>query len=141
MSEFRAAIDKAAAEQSRLLADKKAQKEKFMERLPNDRPIINPLAPFPEDIIAFNRTDDQNPPAPTAVPESSSKGKDVDLGDIEFSMDDSMLPGWDPNLAYGDGSGSSEVPIPDFDDFFADLPPGFDAPPPNEKNRRGRESL
>lgn len=31
-SEFRAAIDKAAAEQSRLLADKKAQKEKFMER-------------------------------------------------------------------------------------------------------------
>ena len=31
-SEFRAAIDKAAAEQSQLLADKKAQKEKFMER-------------------------------------------------------------------------------------------------------------
>ncbi|KAF3494233.1 hypothetical protein DY000_02052424 [Brassica cretica] len=31
-SEFRAAIDKAAAEQSRLLADKKTQKEKFMER-------------------------------------------------------------------------------------------------------------
>ncbi|KAF2567481.1 hypothetical protein F2Q68_00025453 [Brassica cretica] len=32
MSEFRAAIDKAAAEQSRLLAGKKAQKEKFMEK-------------------------------------------------------------------------------------------------------------
>ena len=32
MSEFRAAIDKAAAEQSRLLAEKKAQKEKFMEK-------------------------------------------------------------------------------------------------------------
>ncbi|XP_013639652.1 PREDICTED: uncharacterized protein At3g60930, chloroplastic-like [Brassica oleracea var. oleracea] len=31
-SEFRAAIDKAAAEQSRLLAEKKAQKEKFMEK-------------------------------------------------------------------------------------------------------------
>ena len=31
-SEFRAAIDKAAAEQSRLLAGKKAQKEKFMEK-------------------------------------------------------------------------------------------------------------
>uniref|UniRef100_A0A0D3E6M1 Uncharacterized protein n=1 Tax=Brassica oleracea var. oleracea TaxID=109376 RepID=A0A0D3E6M1_BRAOL len=77
--------------------------------------------------------------APTAVPEPSSrKGKDVDLGDIEFSMDDSMLPGWDPNLAYGDGSGSSEVPIPDFDDFFADLSPGFDAPPPTKESARPR---
>uniref|UniRef100_A0A0D3D3G3 Uncharacterized protein n=1 Tax=Brassica oleracea var. oleracea TaxID=109376 RepID=A0A0D3D3G3_BRAOL len=57
---------------------------------------------------------------------------------IEFSMDDSMLPGWDPNLAYGDGSGSSDVPIPDFDDFFADLPPGFDAPPPTKESARPR---
>ncbi|KAG2283607.1 hypothetical protein Bca52824_054827 [Brassica carinata] len=81
-----------------------------------------------------SESDNQNPvEAPTAVPESSSrKGKDVGLGDIEFLMDDSMLPGWDPNLAYGDGSGSSEVPIPDFDYFFADLPPGFDAPPPTK---------
>ncbi|KAG2282564.1 hypothetical protein Bca52824_053784 [Brassica carinata] len=39
-----------------------------------------------------------------------------------------MLPGWDPNLAFGDGSGTSEVPVPDFDDFFAGLPSGFDAP-------------
>ncbi|KAL0649607.1 hypothetical protein Bca4012_092298 [Brassica carinata] len=53
-------------------------------------------------------------------------------------MDDSMLPGWDPNLAYGDGSGSSKVPIPDFDDFFADLPPGFDAPPPTKESARPR---
>ncbi|KAF3595090.1 hypothetical protein DY000_02023965 [Brassica cretica] len=35
----------------------------------------------------------------------------------------------DPDLAFGDGGGTSEVPIPDFDDFFADLPSGFDAPP------------
>ncbi|KAG2255887.1 hypothetical protein Bca52824_075181 [Brassica carinata] len=47
-----------------------------------------------------------------------------------------MLPGWDPDLAFGDGSGTSEVPIPDFDDFFAGLPSGFDAPPyTNESGR------
>ena len=44
-------------------------------------------------------------------------------------MDDSILPGWDPNLAFGYGSGSSEAPIPDFDDFFAALPSSFDLPP------------
>ncbi|KAG5415727.1 hypothetical protein IGI04_003294 [Brassica rapa subsp. trilocularis] len=133
----------------------------LFRRLPNDRPFINPFAPFPEDIISRVRKalkfvqpgpaldadtgsdsepDDQNPAeAPTAVPESSSwKGKDVDLGDIEFSMDDSMLPGWDPNLAYGDGSSSSEAPIPDFDDFFAGLPSGFDAPPPTKESARPR---
>ncbi|KAF2542302.1 hypothetical protein F2Q68_00032618 [Brassica cretica] len=119
----------------------------LFRRLPNDRPFINPLAPFPEDIIEVrdllrnggdSEPDDQSSDAaPTfATRWNSSKGKDIDFGDIEFSMDDSMLPGWDPDLSYGDGSGSSEVPIPDFDDFFAGLPSGFDAPPPTNKSGR-----
>ncbi|WZZ20682.1 hypothetical protein YC2023_122069 [Brassica napus] len=102
--------------------------------------FVQPGPALDADTGSDSEPDDQNPvEAPTAAPESSSwKGKDVDLGDIEFSMDDSMLPGWDPNLAYGDGSGSSEAPIPDFDDFFAGLPSGFDAPPPTKESARPR---
>ncbi|KAG5414839.1 hypothetical protein IGI04_002406 [Brassica rapa subsp. trilocularis] len=102
--------------------------------------FVQPGPALDADTGSDSEPDGQSPvEAPTAAPESSSwKGKDVDLGDIEFSMDDSMLPGWDPNLAYGDGSGSSEAPIPDFDDFFAGLPSGFDAPPPTKESARPR---
>ncbi|KAF3557389.1 hypothetical protein F2Q69_00013784 [Brassica cretica] len=83
-------------------------------------------------------------PAPCHVPAEeanvrSSKGKDIDLGDIDFSLYDSILPGWDPDLAYGDGSGTSEVAIPDFDDFFAGLPSSFD--PPSSVDELGRSKV
>ncbi|KAF2567046.1 hypothetical protein F2Q68_00026582 [Brassica cretica] len=126
----------------------------FRTRL-NDRPFINPLSPFPEDTIAMrdllrnggvgmNSDSESDGLAPCDVPAEevnarSSKGKDVDLGDIEFSMDDSILPGWDPDLAYGDASGTSEVPILDFDDFFAGLPASFD--PPSSVNELGRSTV
>ena len=83
-------------------------------------------------------------PAPCDVPAEetdarSSKGKGIDLGDIEFSVDDSILPGWDPDLAYGDANGSSEVPIPDFDEFFAGLPSSFD--PSSSVDELGRSKV
>ncbi|KAJ4910321.1 hypothetical protein Rs2_04942 [Raphanus sativus] len=68
----------------------------------------------------------------------SSKDKDIDLDDHDFPVDDFQLPGWDPTLGFGDGSGPSDVSIPNFDDFFAGLPDN-PTPPPSWKKRRGRK--
>ncbi|KAG2282645.1 hypothetical protein Bca52824_053865 [Brassica carinata] len=83
--------------------------------------------------VEADNDSESDDPSPCDVPAEEtdarpSKGKAIDLGDIEFSVDDSILPGWDLDLAYGDSSGSSEVPIPDFDEFFAGLPSSFDPP-------------
>ncbi|KAJ4873451.1 hypothetical protein Rs2_44882 [Raphanus sativus] len=51
-----------------------------------------------------------------------SKDKDIEVEDHDFPVDDSPLPGWDTSLGFGDGSGSSDAPILNFDDFFAGLP-------------------
>ena len=84
--------------------------------------------------VQANSDSDPDDLAPRDVPAEeanvrSSTGKGIDLGGIEFSVDDSILPGWDPDLAFGDGSGSREAPNPDFEDLFAGLPSSFDPPP------------
>ncbi|KAF2539491.1 hypothetical protein F2Q68_00020771 [Brassica cretica] len=99
--------------------------------------------PGPEVGAETDSGSEPDGPYPSAVPAGetnvrSSKGKEIDLGEIEFFVDDSVLPGWDPDLAYGDGNGTSEVPISNFDDFFASLPSSFDPPPPVDKLGRSK---
>ena len=62
--------------------------------------------PGPEVGAVTDSVSEPDGPDPCAVPAGeknvkSSKGKDIDLGDIEFSVDDSILPGWNPDLERG----------------------------------------
>ncbi|KAG2276684.1 hypothetical protein Bca52824_059239 [Brassica carinata] len=66
-------------------------------------------------------------PGPTLAADT---GSDSESGDQNPG---SIADGIEP--CYGDGSGSARS-LFGFDDFFADLPPGFDAPPPTKESAK-----
>ncbi|KAF2537739.1 hypothetical protein F2Q68_00021279 [Brassica cretica] len=77
------------------------------------------------------RASDMDEPHPDDISDQRErvrprKGKGIALEDRNFVSEDLPLPGWNPGFTPGDGSGTSEAPLPD--DFFSNLPPGFTTP-------------
>ena len=87
----------------------------------------------PVEVVEEETDSDMGDAVPQDVPigDGKRKGKGIDLDDIEFSADGFPLPGWDPGFVPGDGSITSEMPLPDcdFENLFSNLPPGFDSYP------------
>ncbi|KAF3585076.1 hypothetical protein F2Q69_00027964 [Brassica cretica] len=101
----------------------------------------------PQSFVEVKTDSDMDEPSPHVVPvkreikrerNRSPKNKGIALGDDDFPSNEFALPGWDPGFILGDGNGPSEIPLLDcgFDDFFAELPPGFDVLPAMDEPSR-----
>ena len=81
-------------------------------------------------------------PQDVPIGDGQRKGKGIDPDDIKFSADGFPFPGWDPGFVPSGGSGTSEMPLPDcnFENFFSNLPPGFDSYPSVDEKARSEVS-
>ncbi|KAF2549281.1 hypothetical protein F2Q70_00023115 [Brassica cretica] len=111
----------------------------FWDSFPLDR-IQNAVALYRSRGISRPlRASDMDEPHPDAVPDQGErvrprKDKGIALEDRNFVSEDLPLPGWNPGFTPGDGSGTSEAPLPD--DFFANLLSDFTTPASLDKALR-----